>query len=217
MSFNVHARKVRDAGLPYSHRVSALRSCVQLYRPIGFWASLSFLEASSGSYQRDENALLRALDALSASRAEWHAAMENYAAARKLAKRRGQRTPRPTDHNPNGYPQYWYGAPEQAALHALHLWTRRRGGLPDPADPVVQNLNECVTASLASDGRLTPEQQQLLAACVAELRQRHQSWNSNPMAAQRAWDLLKVSNHLKTAAGLNLPRDQLSAGSNLPT
>src|SRR3954447_18745485 len=108
MSFGVYARKVRDAPLPYGRRVSALRSCVQLYRPIGFHASLSFLAEIAGPFVRDEASLLRALDVLAASRAEWHAAGRRYAAMRREAKRKGQRSPRPKDPNPDHFPRHWY-------------------------------------------------------------------------------------------------------------
>jgi hypothetical protein len=79
VSFGTYARHVRNPELPYRRRVSALRSCVQLYRPIGFHATLSFLEEIAGPFQRDEMALLRALDALVASRAAWHAEQRDYA------------------------------------------------------------------------------------------------------------------------------------------
>ncbi|PRX55837.1 hypothetical protein B0I32_12557 [Nonomuraea fuscirosea] len=55
MSFGAFARKVRDPALPH-RRVSALRSCVQLYRPIGFEATLSFLHAEAGPFRTDEAA-----------------------------------------------------------------------------------------------------------------------------------------------------------------
>jgi hypothetical protein len=82
VSFGTYARKVRDATLPYRRRVSAFRSCVQLYQPIGFDASLSFLEEIAGPFQRDEASLLRALDALTASREDWQAEVREYAAMR---------------------------------------------------------------------------------------------------------------------------------------
>jgi hypothetical protein len=122
VSFGTYVRRVRNTELPYRHRVIALRSCVQMYRPIGFHATLSFLEEIAGPFDRDEAALLRALDALMASRASWHADLRDYAAERKLAKRRGQRSPRPTDPNPNGFPRRWYGAPGQA------VWPTSGGG-----------------------------------------------------------------------------------------
>lgn len=54
MSFGNHARRVRDPALPFRWRVSALRSCVQLYRPLGFRATLGYLEAEAGRFQREE-------------------------------------------------------------------------------------------------------------------------------------------------------------------
>ncbi|TDC61603.1 hypothetical protein E1258_11015 [Micromonospora sp. KC207] len=74
MGFGTHARKVRDRSWPYGRRTSALLlSCVRLYRPIGFHATLGILEEMAGPYQQDqdEDALLRALDALAASEPEW--------------------------------------------------------------------------------------------------------------------------------------------------
>ncbi|WP_225730016.1 MULTISPECIES: hypothetical protein [unclassified Nocardia] len=101
MSFNNFARKVRDPTLPYPHRVSALRSCVQLYRPIGFRGTLNFLAERAGPLSRDEAALLRALDLLEAARAAWHAELREYAIQRRHAKQHGERSPRRTDPNPN--------------------------------------------------------------------------------------------------------------------
>ncbi|NUR92574.1 MAG: hypothetical protein HOY71_51595, partial [Nonomuraea sp.] len=89
MSFGNFARQVRDPALPHRHRVAALRSCVQLYRPIGFEATLSFLRAEAGPFRTDEAALLRALAVLEGSRAAWQDAKRTYAAARREAKRRG--------------------------------------------------------------------------------------------------------------------------------
>lgn len=126
MSFSAYARHVRNPALPHRRRVSALRSCVQLYRPLGFHATLSYLSLVAGPFEHDEAALLRALDALIASRAGWHAALDEYAAERRAAKRRGQRSPRPNESNPNLGPEHWYGAPREAALHALEFWRRKR-------------------------------------------------------------------------------------------
>ncbi|MEV0805941.1 hypothetical protein [Micromonospora sp. NPDC050200] len=111
MSFSAYARTVRDVSLPHRRRVSALRSCVQLYRPLGFHATLSYLGEIAGPYDRDEAALLRALDALVASRRAWQADVRAYAEIRRQAKRRGRRSPRPVERNPNNGPDHWYGAP----------------------------------------------------------------------------------------------------------
>jgi hypothetical protein len=119
VSFSAYARHVRDSALPHRRRVSALRSCVQLYRTIGFHATLSFLSAVAEPFDHDEAALLRALDALSSSRTGWHTELREYAEERRAAKRQGQRRPDPNEPNPIRGPRCWYGAPRQAALHAL--------------------------------------------------------------------------------------------------
>ncbi|WP_051407398.1 hypothetical protein [Nocardia sp. CNY236] len=201
MSFNNIARKVRDPSLPYSHRVSALRSCVQLYRPIGFHAALSFLAEQAGPFPRDETALLHALDLIETSRAVRQAELREYATRRRKAKQRGQRSPRPTDPNPN-YLQQWHGAPRQAALHAVNYWNRNRlAALLVPHHPAAEDLQRCVTACLDSQGHLTPEQQQLLTHCTDQLEQRlrRHSWRDRPADFQRFWDLLVLARHIKTA------------------
>lgn len=109
MSFGNFARQVRDPALPHQRRVSALRSCVQLYRPIGFEATLSYLHAKAGPFRTNETALLRALAMLETSRSAWQDAKDTYAAARREAKQRGQRSPHPNDINPYT-PMHWYGA-----------------------------------------------------------------------------------------------------------
>ncbi|MEU0550101.1 hypothetical protein [Micromonospora sp. NPDC005979] len=204
MSFGTYARRVRNPELPYRHRVGALRSCVQLYRPIGFHATLSFLEEIAGPFHRDDAALRRALDALMASRAGWHADLRDYAVERTLAKRRGQRSPRPTDPNPNGFPRCWYGAPEQAALHAVRYWRRHEApALMAEPDPTTLDVDACVTASLGAGGSLLPAQREVLSATVEALRQqtRTDTWRDDPRAYYRALNLLKVARHLETAAG----------------
>ncbi|MET8529410.1 hypothetical protein [Micromonospora sp. NPDC005172] len=203
MSFGTYARHVRNPELPYRRRVSALRSCVQMYRPIGFHATLSFLEEIAGPLQRDESALLRALDALVASRAGWHADLRDYAAERRLAKRRGQRSPRPTDPNPNGSPRCWYGAPGPAALHAVRYWQRHEAPtlLAEP-DSTTLELAACVGVSLEAGGALRPAQREMLSASVEALRQRvgPETWRDDPRAYYRASNLLTVARHLETAA-----------------
>ncbi|WP_338671803.1 hypothetical protein V1460_02300 [Streptomyces sp. SCSIO 30461] len=125
MSFNNIARKVRDAAFPHGLRVAQLRSCVQLYRPIGFHASLSFLEAKAGPYSTDERALLRALAVLEASREAWHAELRAFDGTRRLAKGQGARQPRKAARNPyremwwSGAP--WEGAPDATLRAARHV------------------------------------------------------------------------------------------------
>ncbi|MFA1551641.1 hypothetical protein [Actinomadura chokoriensis] len=203
MSFGVHARKVRDPTRPYRWRVADLRSCVQLYRPLGFHATLSYLEEIAGSFRRDEEALLRALDALTASRELWKADGREYAAKRRRAKLRGQRRPRPTDPDPSRFPGHWYGAPQEAALHALKYWCRMRlPGLRTPSDQVAEDLNTCVVACLGSGGSLTAAQHQILADCKHALQQRLRPGiaQDDPMTYFRTRDLLTVASLLETAS-----------------
>ena len=164
------ARKVRNAGLPHGRRVSGLHSCVQRYHPLGFLATLSFLEQLAGPYRSDGTALLRAVDHLTESRELWKGAVADYAAHRRQAKARGERTPRPQDPNPSHAPDQWYGASRQAARHAL-AFRQDRALLPPPADDVATDVLTLVTATL-SEPHLTDDQRSLLADLTAELRRR---------------------------------------------
>lgn len=203
MSFSAHAAHVRNPALAYRRRVSALRCCVQLYRPIGFKATLSFLREVAGPFERDEAALLRALDALVTSRAGWHADLRRYAADRRAAKRRGQRSPHPLQPNPNDGPHHWYGAPRQAAIHALTFWRGNHPAGPSSwLDPIVSEVDACVTACLAVGGPLTSVQRQHLTAAMDALGQRVQAdlWEDDRAAYFRARELLKVAQLVRTAA-----------------
>jgi hypothetical protein len=209
VSFGTYARKVRDRSLPYGKRVSALRSCVQLYRPIGFHATLAFLGEIAGSYQRDEAALLRALDVLIASRAEWHADMREYARKRRQAKHQGQRVPPVNEINPNGFPRIWYGAARPAALYALRYWSRN--GLPaltETSDGSSTTLGTLVAAVLSAGGDLAPQQRQLLDDTIVELQRRVRSdlWHHDQRAYYVAWNLLKIARLVKIASDHVHPR-----------
>lgn len=203
MSFSAFARRVRDPALPHQRRVSALRSCVQLYRPVGFEATLSFLEEVAGPFRRDEAALLRALEHLAASRRLWHEDLERYAAERRTAKQLGHRTPRRADRNPNLGPTIWYGAAQRAALHALDHWRRSR--LPELLagnDPGARKIGSSVSACLASGGPLTAEQHERLDDAVQQVRQRAggRLYEEDARAYFRARDLLCVAALVRDAA-----------------
>ncbi|WP_204289889.1 hypothetical protein [Micromonospora gifhornensis] len=203
MSFSAYARRVRDPALPYQQRVSALRSCVQLYRPIGFQATLSFLEQLAGPFRREEAALLHALDILSMSKDQRCTDFRRYAATRRAAKRRGHRSPHPDDQNPHQLHGHWYGAPREAALHALRF--RQIDQLPAllaPFDPVAKQVDVCVKACVAAGGPLTPAQRQLLATAVESLRARLRPglWQDDPVAHSRTRDLQWVACLVEVAA-----------------
>ncbi|MBE1589000.1 hypothetical protein ACFPOI_56390 [Nonomuraea angiospora] len=192
MSFGNFARRVRDPALPYRWRVSAFRSCVQLHRPLGFEATLSFLESQAGTFQRDGAALLRALDIIESSRAALRVELEAYATRRREAKRRGRRSPRAGDSNPNLQARwYWYGAPREAALHALWFWHRRRLPFLLPStDPVLIEISSCVSECLDSGGVLTAARREVLGGRVRELERLGCSG-----------DLLLVIRHIEVACG----------------
>jgi hypothetical protein len=179
VSFALDARKTRDATLPYGRRVAGLHSCVQRYHPIGFRATLSFLEQQAGPYRTDDEALLRALDCLTASRELWKAAVADYSTVRRAAKSRGQRTPRPQDPNPSHGPDQWYGAARDAALHAL-AYHRTHGPFPPSTDDVATDVRMLVEATL-SGPHLTADQRALLADLTAELRRRIRTARGAPL------------------------------------
>jgi hypothetical protein len=156
MGFSERARRVRDGRLAQGQRVAALCSCVSLYHPIGHRATLSFLAELAGPYQRHERALLKALEALEVSRAEWRAAGAAYADWRVKHTRLGRRVPAPDDPPPSRTGHWYAAAPDlsrRAAVHALKLWEQ------DPeqvsADQEVRSL---VRSCVATGGRLTGEQ-----------------------------------------------------------
>ncbi|WP_410609727.1 hypothetical protein [Amycolatopsis sp. lyj-109] len=157
MGFTERARRVRDGRLAHGRRVAALCSCVGLYHPIGHRATLSFLSELAGPYQHHESALLRALEALEASRAVWREEVASYINARVRQKRLGRRVPSPGDPPPSRMGGHWYAStPEvsrRAALHALKLW--ERGLQVDSANQEVRSIVRCC---VATGGRLTDEQ-----------------------------------------------------------
>lgn len=200
MSYAVQARRVRDESLPYGRRVSALCSCVQMYRPLGFNATLSFLaEELAGPYDRDEAALLRALDALTASRSRWLADVCEYADRRAREKREGLRRPHPADRDPSIAPQYWYGAPRQAAVHALKVRHRRRvPPIPTENDPTAEQVQALITVCLSTNGRLTEPERTQLTASMRSLRRR--AVEEEGQAYYRSRELLRLAHLLTTAA-----------------
>jgi hypothetical protein len=208
VSFGTYARKVRDPALPFARRVSALRSCVQLYRPIGFNSSLSFLEEIAGRYRSDEAALLRALNALVASRAQWHVVVEAYAHKRRLAKRRGQRSPRPGDFNPNSLDR-WHGDAQRAALHVMRKEQAELGRLAQATSPgsVEAALSELLDASLTAQGQLSPDQCDVLSAITASLdaRPTQNLWHDDQAAYFHVRRLLHLAKLMDTALGSDSP------------
>ncbi|MFB9838216.1 hypothetical protein [Actinoallomurus acaciae] len=198
---------MRNAFLPYGRRVSALRSCVQMYRPSGYKATWSVLEDLAGPIRRDEASLLRALDVLEASRERWKEDARVYAATRRQEKLRGRRSPRPRDPNPSRCPEHWYGVARQAAVRALEHWRGDRlSSLLTPPDRLTETLNSCVAAAIASGGPLPPERRRELADCLADLRRRRGDpgpYGNDRAAHHRVRDLLAVARLVAVAADVD--------------
>lgn len=168
VSFNSFARKVRDTSLPFGLRVSALASCVQLYRPIGHRATLHWLLTAAGPYQRDEAALMRALEILIASRRVRQAELAVYAEQRRAAKALGHRCPTKTEPHPDQF-GYWFGAPREAALHALELWrsqSKPRPGRVGYRDALTDRVDAAVAECLRAGGSPSPKWLAEVSACA---------------------------------------------------
>jgi hypothetical protein len=204
MSFGVVVARTRDSSLPYAHRVASFRNCVSAYHPIGYEASLSYLQAKAGPFQYDEAALLRALELLIISRELWKEDARQYTARRLAEKRSGRRVPRAGEANPQ-WPAYWYGAPVEAAAYAVKH--RRRAmalrGLSLPLDDrVVTELDSCLTAFVATAGQLDAEQWLLFSRCAAELKSRltPEARDYDVMVYTRNKNLLDIARLIETAA-----------------
>ncbi|WP_191305771.1 hypothetical protein [Lentzea cavernae] len=152
-------RKVLDDSLPLGRRVTALCYCLERYSPIGFHASLSFLRVVAGDFTRDPAALPSAMELLNSSYAAWQAELRAYGVLRRHAKRLGHRSPHPSAPNPN-QPSHWYGAPREAALHAVWVWYSKGAS----ADTDVQSL----AFTLLERGRFTAAQREIFERVLAE-------------------------------------------------
>jgi hypothetical protein len=174
MGFGLAADRVRDGRLAHGRRVAALCSCVQLYRPIGHRATLSFLAELAGPYQRHEHALLRALDALEASRAVWLVEVGAYAERRAAEKRLGLRSPRLHDPFPASAGGHWYATKpdvsRRAALHALKLWERADEPVTTTSNAL--SVRSLVRECIATGGRLAPHQLAALTDSATVLAER---------------------------------------------
>ena len=203
MSFGAYARNVRDTDRPHGWRVSMLRSCVQLYRPLGFHATLSFLEEIAGPFRTREAALISALDALITSREQWKVAVGEYAHQRTSAKRHGQRSPHPRDDNPDPA-RWWYGDPRKGALHTLTYWSRQRRpeSLATYPDLATREIGACVAACLTTGGELGLDDRDRLQGATDMLAHRFSSdlYHEDSLEYFRVRDLLSLAHHIRVVA-----------------
>jgi hypothetical protein len=178
MSFGIYARRVRDRDLPYRARYRALRCAVGRYCPIGFNATWSYL-STVGDMNADEEALIRALDILEASRNVWLAEIKAFAARRRAEKRRHRRSPTTADRL-YLYGCRWPGSDgHEAMLHEIsRLWAEHLCE-PFPETPAEtmgdlvyldSTIAGCVSTYLSNDGETRPEHRDVLLTCLAELR-----------------------------------------------
>lgn len=213
VSFSNHARRVRDSSLPYGMRVSSLRSCVERYRPIGYFATLSYLEEVAGPFQRDEDALLRALEMLDTSRQLRYVAHLEYAARRRDEKRAGRRDPRNGDLDPAKL-DLWFGTPRAASLHKLRHWSRPARNRPSELDELrelpdsrARELASLITACVESGGRLLPEQRRSLASVIATLDDQTtpRMYEHDPVAYSAACRLRIIARFVDAASNQSSP------------
>jgi len=133
--------------------VLALCRCVERYCPIGFQATLDYLEETAGPYRSDESALVAAAGMLREAHSLWQEELARYAAQRRSAKRAGQRVPRPSDPNPNVLAA-WHGQEKQAALFAVRRWRQftQDSHSGDDREPMVRELaDRALTSAFSAD------------------------------------------------------------------
>jgi hypothetical protein len=175
--------------------VNALAGCVQLYRPLGYVATFGYLEHVAGPLRREEAALLRALDALTASRDIWLAELGGYADHRREAKRTGRRSPLKAEPNPSS-PACWYGDPRRAAIFTLAFLLKMPYKIASADTDVVRLASNFLEA----EGNLSATELEQLRALRQDFEQLRQvsgwpnvGWPSWRRANQSLWILHQIS------------------------
>jgi hypothetical protein len=99
MSFNYHARKVRNSALPLTHRRSALSSCVQNLRWLVDQRYSSLCSYFELNFQKPmgESQLLDKLTAIEVFRNRFLKRQQNFEHKRLREKMKGRRQPRKKD------------------------------------------------------------------------------------------------------------------------
>ncbi|MDH6137491.1 hypothetical protein P3T37_006924 [Kitasatospora sp. MAA4] len=95
-SFHTHRARVHDADLPPYRRLSALRTCLEVFAPYGLRATYHHLVLSAQipeDLARDPESLVRAVEELHAARQVWLSAQADYVQRRRAEKHAGQRQP----------------------------------------------------------------------------------------------------------------------------
>ncbi|WP_055586708.1 hypothetical protein [Peterkaempfera griseoplana] len=189
-SFHTLRARVHDTSLPPRRRLSALRSCLQMFAPYGFRTTYHHLVHSVGiprHLDRDPDSLVRAVDELHTARELWLAAEREYAERRRLEKRAGQRTPAPADAWrvwTRGWGNVSYYCPDPRRHPGCHLTdaVRRGNHRANPASRGSCPLCQGVATVAWADGHRT---YQLCAHCGIALS-RQQAVHDSDQAAQAA-------------------------------
>jgi hypothetical protein len=196
VSYGTFARRVRNDSLPHGVRIASFNGCLERYHPIGYEASFGYLELRAGPFRSDPEALLRAVDLLTASRDLWLAELAAYEENRRTAKRSGRRTPAKNEASPGGE-WLWLGAERDAALFALEFEYRSRKahqpGLAPLVERTLANRGELGAADRAHLDRLR--------AGVDHYRTHGFEWqNPDWPAWHRSSDSLRLLAHVRNAA-----------------
>lgn len=179
MSFAVHARRVRDPGLPLHRRHSALGSAIVLYAPFGYRRTWAYL-GMKGDLRRDPEALVRALDALELSRRGRIAELDAFAERRRAEKReQHRRSPSAADTARFAACRWWGPEGHRAAVAMVRLlWTAHHGPFPpvpgehtDALAHLDSAVSGHVSSYLAAAGAADPERTARLRALLPELRE----------------------------------------------
>ncbi|WP_212992259.1 hypothetical protein [Actinoplanes auranticolor] len=196
MSYGTYERRVRNDSLPHGVRLAAFNGCLERYRPIGWEASLGYLELCAGPLERDTSALLRAVDMLTTSRNLWLVERAAYEETRRAAKRCGRRTAGKNEPSPGGE-WLWLGAERAAALFALEFEYRSRGAVQPGLKPLVER-------SLANGGVLDAKDRALLSRLRADVDyyRTRGFYREKPdwMAWHRSSDTFRLLAHIRNAA-----------------
>lgn len=196
MGFQQEVKRVEDSSAAMGQRVLALCRCVERYCPIGFQATLEYLETKVGPYREDEEALAAAGAMLKHAHSLWQEELRQYAAKRLSEKRAGQRAPRPNDLDPNVL-RTWHGRRQDAARFAVSRWRDLAGGsaTADERERLLGDLGDCALAA-----RFSQEDQAVLGGLLSEFdaSASWEAWEVDPRQYFRARSLGVVASQLQT-------------------
>jgi hypothetical protein len=203
MSFGTYARTVRDERRPTGVRYLALRSAVELYRPLGFDATWTYVIGHTDARQETTDNLLRALEVLETSRAAWLRELAGYTERRRAEKRLGYLPRQDEVRYRFGFRWPGPGAHGATWYTVAALWDEQRrsalpAGLPGDWTSLAADVAACVESYLSAPDRPFVEDARLLRICSRELRLLPWDMTGYPEAAryrQRLTKLVELVTH----------------------